>query len=181
MAFWRFFLATLCLALLMTCGDTALQPGAAAQSCPATSISYVFRDGRTMSVFYCDTRWPGIGSEKIESGCCRVTEIDGKQPATEVRPPAIERSTVRFLCNGKCPSDLPSASAKEDTLLWKDGKRTVGRFEIRCERERCRIHQNGTPQGVEFMGWEYMPRDLIYIEFGSGAAHRREREERRSN
>jgi hypothetical protein len=164
-----------------TFGDTALQPGAWAQMCPSVSFSYVFRDGRTMSVHYCDTHWAGIGNQTIESAAGYVIKIDGKRPTTNIRPPAIERSTIRFLCRGECPSDLPSDKTRQDTLLWKDGKRTVGRFEIRCQQGRCQIYQNGTLQGAEFNNYSYLHPDVIYIEFGSAAAPRREQEERRSN
>ncbi|MGH8734718.1 MAG: hypothetical protein ACREVB_13610, partial [Burkholderiales bacterium] len=111
---------------VLTLTDTAAQPGARAQACPPITLAYVLRDGQTMSVFYCETRWPGIGSDTVHAaGGGYVRDVNGKAPDKVIRPPAILISNIRFLCVSKCPADLPTAEVTEDTVLWKDGSRTT--------------------------------------------------------
>jgi len=163
----RTVLAALMGTALLTLPVPAVQSAAQAQACPPITLTYVFRDGRTISVFHCETMWRGIGGDIIDRSSGYVIAIDGKRPEKTTPPPEMQRSSLRFICVDKCPAELPSKQAAEDTLVWKNGASTVGRFEIRCEMGSCQVFQNGTPQGPAFTRW--VPRDLVYIEFGRSA------------
>ena len=61
---------------------------------------------------------------------------------------SLPRSRVRFVCPERCPDNLPSQPAEQDTVVWKDGTRTGGRVEVRCENNsnsQCYISQDGKP------------------------------------
>jgi hypothetical protein len=166
----RTLLAALACLPGLTGADMAMQSGAQAQYCPAVTLNFILRDGRNVSIFYCerDRYWSGIAAESIDARGDTQT-IDGvRQPKPAIQ--SFPRSAVRFLCYSKCPGELPAVEAKEDTVVWKNGSRTTGRISRGCDQGRCRLHQDGKAVGSEFVGWQLIPNDMSYIEFGSAAA-----------
>jgi hypothetical protein len=42
----------------------------------------------------------------------------------------LSRQNIRSLCRSRCPAELPARRAAEDTIYWRDGRRTVGHVNI---------------------------------------------------
>jgi hypothetical protein len=158
----RGFLALLAATLLFMMTGIALQHGAYAQACPTMDLTFIFRDGKTMHVFYCG-RWDGILGDRISGG---GDIVDDMRRSMHEKQPSLLRSAVRFVCYGvKCPENLPATQAKEDIVVWKDGSRTTGRVEAQCELYYCRVYQNGKLASPDSKNYNYLPYTLSYIEF----------------
>ena len=122
--------------------DPGMQVGAHAQLCPPSYVTFIFRDGKQLHTFYCESEWGGIAGDRIAGGGNILNE---KRVRTSQIQPAFSKASVHFICLGAdCPPDIKPFGAKQDIVVWKDGTRTTGLLEIKCDGP-CRVYQDGKP------------------------------------
>ena len=147
------------LALLVSVPCGYPRSEARAQGCSGMRLELVNHDGKKSEFYTCEG-WKGIDHEMLAAP---VYFVGPKDP--------VPRANLRFVCRDNCPDNLPSIEAKEDTVVWLNGARTIGPFELHCpDWHGCNVVQNGNVVCPENTGSrQYCWERVKYVEFARAA------------
>lgn len=90
--------------------------------------------------------WHGITEDGVDAANFG-SWVTGIAPWVDKKGSLLPREKVQYACPEHCRKMYFGDIPKEDTVAWKDGTKTTGRIEVRCQGSNyCAVYQDGKPR-----------------------------------